>query len=168
MFKHIIAISALAISIPCLAADLTAMPQKKLSEVYGSFSATQNTLGTVASGSVEANFPLGHYFFLGPEVSYSTVRPKGGDRTDATSVGGVFGLNFDEGHIGPYVQVGALALTSDFSGWTLMPEAGIKIGTDNVAIRIGLAHPFSYNTNVGGQPTDLEGTIAKVGIGFRF
>lgn len=144
----------------------TAPPQKVLTEVYGTLNATQNKTGTVGNVSGEVEFPLGHFFAFGPTASYSTVRPRGGERIDQTSVGLIGVLNFTNDHVGPYVAVSAETLTSDFHGYTVSPEAGLKFGNDKVAVKVGAAHPFHYNQ--GESPVDLEGTVAKIGVGIRF
>jgi len=167
-FVSILALALLAIflSVPGVADAAPTAPQKALTEMYGSVAFSQNSDISAISASIDVEFPLGTHFAIGPLATYDSVRPKGESWTSDTAVGGVFVLNFANDHLGPYCSAGATALTSDFHGWTLLPECGFKFGTDHIAFRVGAQHPIHYD--VGESPVDLEGTRVAGFFGGRW
>ena len=156
---------------------LPVVAEELATEATGSFSWSDNGELRVWEVGGAIDFPVGSVVQIGPVFQLGEARTAGSTsvrglpmpgtslRTCNLGARATFNLT---GRDGLFISVGAMANnTGGDKSYTLVPEAGLKFGGDEVFVRLSASHAFMLNDDHDNL-IDLETLKIVAAIGVRF
>lgn len=129
--------------------------------------------GRTWAANLALDFPVFKHFSIGPVLEArffsSEVNPDPEDTGSLTlfNIGGQGLFYFGDDHNGINLGAEVLYVSSDSSGYLVVPFVGFDYGEQSAFFRARYTHPLHYGLD-GGDTVDLERDEVTAGVGWRF